>query len=155
MVDYLVKPSQLDYDELIMGMRMRPADKRELWLSHKQRPAEGLRHTCRTSIRCLSGFQDGRLVAMWGVSVESLLGGAGVPWFTSSEEVDDHPISFLRASREGLEELSEGFALLTNYVSVDHSKAIRWLTWLGFTLEPPAPYGPFGSLFHRFTLEVE
>ena len=39
-----------------------------------------------------------------------------------------------------------------NYVDARHTDAIRWLKWLGFTLHPATPYGPFDLPFHKFTM---
>ena len=47
------------------------------------------------------------------------------------------------------------FPYMFNYVDVRHKEAIRWLKWLGFTLNEPTPYGPFGLPFHKFHMGEE
>jgi len=47
---------------------------------------------------------------------------------------------------------SEKFSLLYNYVDARNVKSIKWLRWLGFQLDEPAPYGVRGLPFHRFEL---
>lgn len=50
--------------------------------------------------------------------------------------------------------LAAPFALLTNYVDARNAVSIRWLRWLGFEIEPAAPFGIHGLPFHRFSMRV-
>jgi RimJ/RimL family protein N-acetyltransferase len=42
------------------------------------------------------------------------------------------------------------FGRLENYVHAENKASVRWLKWLGFTMDEAAPYGPRGENFIHF-----
>lgn len=77
--------------------------------------------------------------------------GVGVPWMITTDHIKKHPRAFLRASRAIMADMLQRHYLLVNYVDARNVDAIRWLTWLGATIEEPAPYGVAGLPFRKFT----
>jgi hypothetical protein len=46
------------------------------------------------------------------------------------------------------------FPEMRNYVDARHARSIRWLKWLGFTIEEARPMGFAGLPFHPFGMRV-
>lgn len=75
------------------------------------------------------------------------------PWMFGTTAIARAPLAFLRETRWHVDLWRANFARLENYVHDRHDTAKRWLAWLGFTLDPPAPYGMRGEPFRRFWWE--
>lgn len=93
---------------------------------------------------------DGVPAAIVGLGRSALVGGHGVPWALTGPACEHHRKRFLLESRRQVARMRAEAAPLVNYVHAGHHRAIRWLAWLGFTLEPAAPLAR--GWFHRFTL---
>ncbi len=91
---------------------------------------------------------EGRTLAVFGASPAG--GGVGRPWLVGTDELEDYPVAFFRVSREIVEDMSAKYDLLENWTDARNTLSLRWLEWVGFTLEPPEAFGPQGRLFHRF-----
>ena len=89
--------------------------------------------------------------AIVGLGRSALLGGHGVPWALTGPAVERHRRFLLRESRRQVARMRDEAAPLINYVHAGHRRALRWLRWLGFTIEPARPLAR--GMFHRFTLE--
>lgn len=90
--------------------------------------------------------------AIWGVALESVIGGVAVPWLATTRLVDQHPIEFARGSRKVLADIRTRYPVLENYVDARYTKCVRWLRWLGFEIHPAEPYGQAGLPFHKFRM---
>lgn len=145
-------PSDID----AMAGRFRQADVDELQLSHRVSPEEALREGLLRSQVALTGFYDGRPVAIAGLYRPWVLSDAGSPWMIGTIDLEKPAVSrqFLATSRGVLSSFRQMSPKLENWVSVSNRRAIHWLRWLGFTIHPPAPYGVCGAPFHRFTMGV-
>jgi hypothetical protein len=64
----------------------------------------------------------------------TLLGDVGRPWQVSQPGLERHKKRFLRESRAQLAILRRHYPALSNYVSCDYPKSLRWLGWLGFEI---------------------
>lgn len=60
--------------------------------------------------------------------------------------------SSVRFSREWVRLQARRFGQLFNYVWSGNAISLRWLRWLGFTIEPSRPMGLAGASFHPFHL---
>jgi hypothetical protein len=88
---------------------------------------------------------DGRLVALFGIVK---LGDTGVPWMLSTNALDDVPRSAMaKISRQVVSEWQAHCVWLGNLVHCKNQRAIRFVQWLGFTVdnEPIGPNGAFLS----------
>ncbi len=72
--------------------------------------------------------------------------GCRLVWGVFTTQIDRHPIPFLRACRRWLADKGP----LLNYCDARNVQTITWLSWLGFHVEHPEPYGLNGEPFHRF-----
>ena len=77
-----------------------------------------------------AAYLNGKLCAVFGVH-------NGTIWLVGTEEIARHPIAFFRHSRKIFNKLKEGYSLLDNFVHVSNTLSLRWLRWLGFTIEQP------------------
>lgn len=132
--------------------RMRQADVDEVRASANLGPLEALEVSVRVSDPALTGLLDGEPVCIFGVASRSLLSDAGVPWMLGTGGVERHAAGFLRRSRKVVAGWLDRFDTLENFVDSRNTKSIAWLRWLGFTIHPPQPHGPFKVPFHHFTM---
>lgn len=107
-------------------------------------PQQSMTEGAARSIGAWSQFIYGAPACMYGYAMQN---GHGVPWAICTTAVERHPVPFLRESRRFIDSLPMA---LQNYVDARNTKTIEWLTWLGFTIDTPAPLGINGELFHRF-----
>lgn len=74
----------------------------------------------------------------------------GMPWALGTEEADMQISAYARHSRKFFEGVSHAFPVMENYALAENKKTLRWLRWMGFDMDEPAPYGCFGVPFVRF-----
>lgn len=101
---------------------------------------------------CLTGVDSrGVPMAMWGIRRETWKWSN--PWLLGTDRIDDMWLPFLRTTKEMFPLVCAEYPCQRNHVDARNSKSIAWLKWLGFEIEPPAPYGVSGALFCRFWRE--
>ena len=135
--------------EHVARLELRPADAAEVAAFGLTRD-EALQDSVARSIWSETWLVDGVPAAIVGLGRSALIGGHGVPWMLTGPACDRHRKRFLIESRRQVERMHREAAPLINYVHAEHRRAIRWLEWLGFTLEPARPLAR--GRFHRFTL---
>ena len=132
---------------LALAPRLRAADRAEVEaLGHSAESA--LLTSLRGALWARAALLGDRPVCMWGVGAASLIGGVGYPWMLGSALLDRFPRDLLRVSRAQLAEMQTLFPQMEGYVDARYAKAVRWLSWLGFTLGAPVmfndvPFYPF------------
>jgi hypothetical protein len=134
------------------AIRLRPGDRREIE-ALGETPESAFTKTLARSLWAETYLIDGEPAVMRGVIPLCLLGGIANAWLLSGEPVERHRKSFLELTRRGVERLRGEHRLLLSWVHADYARAIRWLRWLGFDLEPARPLGPLGAPFHKATLK--
>ncbi len=89
---------------------------------------------------------DGRLVSLFGAAPHPQK-GAAVPWMLSTRLLDEVPRRRMAAVSAGVvSEWRERFSLLQNLVHCRNERALRFLAWLGFSIDRK-PVGPGGEFF--------
>lgn len=151
-VDYRIAT---DDDAISLAPRLRAADIIEIDQASGRTPENALRRSVEVTDVPVAVTLDGQVELIFGVHTTSLMSRAGAPWLLGSDEVDNHPRRFLRASKEFVDVWRKDYTLLHNYVYHGHERSILWLKWLGFTLHDPEPFGPWGSMFHKFTMRSD
>lgn len=158
-----------------VASRLRRADARELWAAGGHTPEQAVRESLRRSLEpggrawavildnggtARAAERHGALPAMlFGVVPFSPLSDTGAPWMLATDLWDDAlagglNLTFARRCRRYLADMGRGFTRLENHVHAANHRAIRWLGWLGFRFDPPAPFGVRGEMFLRFWMEV-
>ncbi len=143
-------------DVLTVAGGMRESDQTEVWLSHKYAPLEALQvslaRSKRDSYVVLAGTEP---IAIFGVAIGSLLANTGVPWLLGTNGMEKHRAELGRMSRPIARYFRGGYSRLENYVRAGNIRSVRWLEGCGFTVEPEAPFGPFGAGFRKFWMTRE
>jgi len=104
-----------------------------------------------SSLRCLAMMEEGRPIAICGVA-GTILSRVGRPWMLGTLALDRPGAqrALLAFSRLVAGLMRDRYDHLENYVDARYAEAVRWVEWMGFTIEPPVPFGINGELFHRF-----
>src|SRR3954468_21476851 len=97
-------------------------------------PKQALREGLIASSLCLTTLLDGRPEAMFGLVVKSALPGEGTPWMLGTEAIYDHPRAMLHWGPGFVAAMLDSTPVLSNLVSVDNARAIRFLRRLGFSI---------------------
>ena len=135
----------------IIANRMRADDVLEC-AGFGHSPKQGLRSALRASSECWTAKVNGRPEAMFGLVVESALGGKGKPWMLGTDEIYRHPRQMLRGGRFMLNRWLDSIPHLSGAVSMDNARAIRMLRRWGFQIGSEV-IASTGVEFVTFTLE--
>ncbi len=142
-----IVPATMAHAEAIV---LRPGDAAEV-AALGVTPAEALRLSLVRSLWAEAYVVDGEVAAIVGLGLSSMLGGHGVPWLLTGPACERHKRRFLVESRRQVERMRTTVLPLINFVHADYGRALRWLTWLGFSIEAPVPLN--GVPFCRFSME--
>lgn len=140
-------------DSEFIAANMREADRKEVWAASHITPEKAMATSIKNSPYVFTIIHKDEPAAMFGGARMTLLGD-GIPWLLGTDAILDAAIPFLRHSRQYVDFLLGRLGRLENYVDERNSVSIRWLTFCGFTLHDPAPYGAEQLPFIRFTKEV-
>lgn len=153
MADIMIIPAEPAH-AVAMAPHLRPADVDEVYASRGLAPEPAMLSSLGRSTQAWTALIDGGPVCMWGVGPLSLVLGKGCPWLLGTCEVDRHAKTFLRQSRVFLREIQATYPELENFVDARHGTSLRWLKWLGFTIDQPQAMGFLKLPFHRFHMEA-
>lgn len=137
-----------------VACRLRAADEAEARAMSASEPAIALRKTMGLSLEAWAGIAGGEPVCIFGLGIGSLGGGVGRPWLMGTPALEANAIAFLRRNRAMVRHWLGLCSTLENWVDDRHAVSMRWLRWLGFTLDDPAPFGPYRLPFRRFHQEA-
>ena len=134
--------------------KLREEDCRELFRVTGYDPYFSLVMSFRRSDKTWVGMIDGEIACVWGVNQDSVLGRRARIWLLSTSVMDKAPIRVARFTKRWIKQLLEEYDILYNYVDDEYTKCKKWLSWLGFTLEDPEPYGATQSPFCHFYIKA-
>ena len=150
-----IEPATIEH-AIAIAADVRAPDVAEIWASSRQVPERAMISGIKYSEQAMTGLVDGEPVCMWGVVNDSLVGRIGIPWMIGTSKLDKYARLFLRECRKPQLEMFSGYGMLMNYVDARNTRAIKWLRFMGFEIEPePIPYGLSGLPFHKFTLKEQ
>lgn len=136
-----------------LAPHMRPEDAAEVQASGGYTPLEALVASIECSAVAYAAFANEELLGLCGF-MPVADGSQAVVWALTSTAVERHRKSFWRLSRFMVAALASAYPVLTNFVDARHTASLRWLTRLGFTVLPAAPYGVHGLPFHQVVYRV-
>jgi hypothetical protein len=151
--EYTIEDARLE-DALLMAHKMRASDKAEIWASHRSLPLPALVRCIRGAERARTGRVDGEIACIFGIGRQNLMGTVGTIWMLGTNLLEQHGIRFLRENQREIVDISREFAIIENYCDARNKVTLRWLKWLGFTIEEAQPYGVYNLQFHHFHKEV-
>ena len=132
---------------------MRQADADEVWASNHHTPLESLKEGWWLSDFSTVVMCDNEPLVMIGLVKRDMLTGSGVVWMLGANRALKYKKQFFTQTKPVIDEMLTICPRLCNMVHSKNTVSIKWLEWLGFTIDEPTPYGPEGELFHRFHLE--
>lgn len=135
-----------------VALRMREADKNEIWASHLLEPLPALELGFKFSKICRTAFQNARPVAIFGVVPNPEKVGTASIWMLGTDDLLRLKISFGDISRKMIDSFLELYPMLYNYVDVRNLRSIAWLKSCGAEFSEPAPYGVAKKPFMFFQL---
>lgn len=137
-----------------IAAHIREADRQEIDALVDWGAEEALRRSVASSFDAWTGTVDGEPVCMFGLSSPSIVSGRGIAWLLGTNGVERNALPFLRRNRAYIDRCLALCPILENWVHVEHRVSIRWLRWLGFSMDDAAPFGPHGIPFHRCELRA-
>lgn len=129
---------------------LKQEDVKEIFSSHHHTPEEALKLSLEKSLFCAT-VENGRPIAVFGISVENLLGDKATIWMLSTRDLKKIGKRFLKNSKSFVKYMLEYYPVLENYVHWENKESIKWLRWLGADIEEAEPFGIEKELFHHFT----
>ena len=148
-LNYKIVPAEVSY-LLPIAANMRPADRREVWASHRDTPYEALSRSLGASERAWAAIVDGQPVVVWGVARGGcVFSRKGVPWLLGTVALEKYWLEFLKQSRPWVDLMRDGYDLLENYVHGENHLSIKWLRWCGFQVSREETT-IHGETFYRF-----
>lgn len=134
-----IRPFKAEDAEFIID-NMREDDRKELE-AHGFTPAKGILLSIENSTYLYTGVdKDGNPAFILGAWKQPDRKDA-IIWLLGTDAIDREPLTFLRASRETVQDLFAitGAEILHNYVWSGNTTHIKWLRWLGFTILNESP----------------
>ena len=130
-------------DALELAPKIRKGDRQEIMASNGATPLEALviPFTEEGKIYSIIGNKSEGVIGMFG-SVPSKEKGYGVVWLLSSEDLFKHTKQFIKECPKWINEMSEEYEYVYNFVDERNWKSLKWLQFLGF--EPKTKIGDFG-----------
>lgn len=131
-----------------VGRLMRHQDRLEVFYSHGLEAESAAIESWRMAAicRCI-GADNGAAVGICGVS------GKGVIWLLATDELLASAADrrqFVREGRKWVASLLTQFPVLENWALASNVTTLRWLRWLGFTVDTAQPMGRSCQLFCHF-----
>ncbi len=112
----------------------------------------------RLSVLCWVAVNDEQEpIMIWGATPVDATHGLGSPWLLGTEEIYKYGKVLLHEIPAYVTKLHEKFPCLINRIDARNTKTIKWLQYLGFSVEDPVPHGPYGMpfrFFHKESLNV-
>lgn len=135
---------------LDLAENMQEADVRECWAASHVTPFDALSFSVTGSRDPKCWVVNGRAVTMYGVAENTALTNYSVPWLLASNLIEELSRPFIRGCRLVSDEWKREHNTLRNFVDSRHTKAVRWIKWMGFEVFPARPFGPDQVPFHKF-----
>ena len=141
-------------DILPIAHRMREADVKEIWASHRTTPYKALLNGIKAEGSCWTIFGDGTPEAMIGIVRMSLLSNKGYAWMLGTDVLTEDKRLFMRLTKELFDDVVEGYNYLENHVSMENRLSLRWIQAMGFTVEDKI-IKRNGVPFKKFFMEIK
>jgi hypothetical protein len=143
----VIRPTTRD-DCIQLAKVLRKADLEEISHASGLNPEQTLLYSLAVSDECYTVWLEDELVLIFGCG--GTMGESGVPWMMASDLLLNIKRDFIKECGKIVEAMLQQYHHLENYVWAGNKIHIHWLTWLGFTIEEPKPFGLNGEPFHRF-----
>lgn len=133
-----------------IAANIRASDRKEIYYLAALTPLRAINTTAAVSVISWTALVDGIPALSFGVCRKTTMSDIGMPWALGTDEADRHITKYAKQSRVFYDGMTQAFPVLENYALAENTKTLRWLKWMGFDMDDPAPYGCFGAMFVRF-----
>jgi len=119
----------------LLAKDLRPADEDEI------KAKTGTTNVQKTLLKgfamtnyCRSFFVDGKIAGVYGVVASLDDNNIGSPFLLCTPKIKKLKIKFLRECKNRVEEMSDKFPVLFNYIDSRNKLHLTWLKWCGFKI---------------------
>jgi hypothetical protein len=133
-----------------IARNLREADKAELMTTAPAKLIGILMEAITVSRWAHVALVDGEPVLAYGVSPHEANPNWGVPWLLGTDGMRRIRKQFIQTCRGEVELMETRFTFLFNRVHDRNALAIKWLMWLGFTIDFARPVQVRGRTFLNF-----
>lgn len=149
--DGVIVRDSIAWDISHLAENMRLSDVKEVYESHHHSALKAATLSFYNSTLCYTVEHNGKLVMMFGACPYTFLGSKAAIWMLATKNFDKIHRKLIRHSRGFVRHMLTHYSELDNYVSCDNILSVKWLKWMGATLEEPKPFGIEGRDFIHFT----
>ena len=140
-VDKLIVEKTIPDHCFDLAPRLKSIDRYELgvWgLDPLQALLQPFRYT-RSNVHSFTILTESKqeVVAIFGAVPVKHNHKIGTIWFLSSDLLDKNYLYFLKRNKKWLRYLEENYIFLSNYITEEHTRSIKWLKWQGFKFSKP------------------
>jgi hypothetical protein len=112
-------------------------DNKECYLISGRTPSEVIAEEISQKNSVTVALADGVPVAFWGFKQMNWLLQSATPWLLATKHINKCKKSFVQASKRYFNQFTNRYKYLENYVLAENIWSIRWLKWLGFSVDKP------------------
>lgn len=143
------------YDDcLTLAPVLRKEDKEEVWAGNRLLPEEALILSFNSCPETYVGILNGEVIGMFGCSPKDDV-GFGTPWLLGSDAIKIFSREFLIASKQFFPRVFLNSSFLSNTVWSKNYVHIKWLKWMGFTIDPTEIRSPNNEVFFYFYMHTK
>jgi len=132
--EVLIRKS-IQADILPIAHRMRKADVKEVYDSHRASPYKALLTGMQARGNCWTILGDGIPEGMIGIARQSLFSDRGIAWMLGTDVLVEDKRLFIKLTKQLFDEAVEGFNYIENYISLENRISLRWIQAMGFEFD--------------------
>lgn len=117
----------------VSEMNLRTWDQIEAMAAYGRGVSEGLEQSILSSSLVYVAEDGEGIQGVFGLNTDDKQ--IGVPWFVATKVAEDNKMLIARMGLKMVKEFLKERSWLMNYVACDHEQSIKWLEWLGFTVD--------------------
>lgn len=121
----------------VLSLDLRQADRDEIKACIGTGSAEAIAWSLQNSVDAWVVIHKDKIEGVFGACLASF---KGIPWFLATDKFSEFRITFMRQSLDFIMWLIDRYEHLENYIDSRNEKSIRWLKWLGFTVDEDIEY---------------
>lgn len=137
----------------LIARNMRLTDVEELRAGWELEPEASILDALSYSYFARTLFFDLQPLAIFGLSALSIMPSRAQVWVFGTRAIDEHRITFAKASRAAVDLLFTQCGLMTNMIDLSDERALKWMRWLGGTLMPDHAFERNGKQFAQFIVD--
>lgn len=136
----------------MLAADLRPSDAHEIIAAAGPDTLGTIRSAISSSSHVTVAEHGGRLVSIFGLAPVSLVSGIGSPWMLGTPALANLRCPLARIARRYIAEGLAIYPVLSNWVDDRNTESIKLLSWIGFDIGEPEPYGVARLPFRKFEM---